>query len=127
MANSTRHYSKITIWGVSILCGMAIVTLFFATYYLGFNQAILRMTPQPTHMITPPTPSPSQLGNPASLHCVKVGGKTVIKKNSAGAEYGLCEFEGAYACEEWALLNGTCPVGGVRTTGYDTEAERYCA
>ena len=30
-------------------------------------------------------------------------------------------------CEEWALLRGDCPVGGVKVTGYVTPAARYCA
>lgn len=127
MAKENKQYYKMTIWGISILCGLSIITLFFATYRLGYNHAITQnqtITPPPT--ITSPTPT-SHLANPASVNCAKAGGKTVIKKNSAGAEYGLCEFEDAYGCEEWALLNGNCPVGGLRTTGYDTEAQKYCA
>jgi putative hemolysin len=30
-------------------------------------------------------------------------------------------------CEEWALLRGACPVGGIRVTGYITPQARYCA
>ncbi|MBP6913523.1 MAG: DUF333 domain-containing protein [Candidatus Levybacteria bacterium] len=69
----------------------------------------------------------SSLANPASVYCNKVGGTTVIQALSNGAQYGLCQFEDNMACEEWALMRGECPVGGVKTTGYDTMGQRYCA
>jgi len=65
--------------------------------------------------------------NPASQNCATVGGNLEIKKNGAGGEYGLCYFEDNRACEEWALFRGECPIGGIKTTGFDTEAQSYCA
>ena len=83
------------------------------------------------------SPSPGQLvpsrapvaaiANPASTHCVDVGGRLAIDKTPRGAEYGVCMFEDNRQCEEWALLRGECPVGGRKITGYVTEAARYCA
>ena len=67
------------------------------------------------------------IANPASVNCKKVGGNLVIKKNGHGDEYGLCYFEENRACEEWALMRGDCPVGGRKTTGYDTIDQNYCA
>lgn len=67
-----------------------------------------------------------ELANPASVNCKKVGGTTVIK-NGPNGQYGLCQFEDNMACEEWALLRGDCPIGGVKTTGYDTIQQMYCA
>lgn len=67
------------------------------------------------------------IANPASTNCKEKGGTLQIKTRGDGGEYGLCYFEDNYACEEWALFRGECPVGGRRTTGYDTEAQRYCA
>lgn len=66
------------------------------------------------------------LANPASTNCGKVGGTTVIKDGPNG-QYGLCQFEDNMACEEWALYKGDCPVGGVKTTGYDNIQQMYCA
>lgn len=66
------------------------------------------------------------LANPASVNCKETGGTTVIKDGPNG-QYGLCEFADNMACEEWALYRGDCPVGGVKTTGYDTISEMYCA
>lgn len=66
------------------------------------------------------------LANPASTNCEKVGGTTVIKDGPNG-QYGLCEFEDNMACEEWALYRGDCPIGGVKTTGYDNIQQMYCA
>ena len=70
---------------------------------------------------------PVQIANPASVNCQKVGGNLVIEKRGDGGEYGLCYFEDNRACEEWALMRGDCPVGGMRTTGYDTIDQKYCA
>jgi len=67
------------------------------------------------------------IANPASVNCVEKGGQLVIQKRADGGEYGLCYFEDARACEEWALMRGECPVGGMKTTGYDTEEQKYCA
>lgn len=69
----------------------------------------------------------TQIANPASTNCIKLGGNLVIEKRGDGSEYGLCYFEDNRACEEWALLRGACPVGGVKTTGFDTIDQKYCA
>ncbi|MDD3285066.1 MAG: DUF333 domain-containing protein [Patescibacteria group bacterium] len=67
------------------------------------------------------------VANPASANCVEQGGDVHIQNRGDGGQFGLCYFEDNRACEEWALLRGDCPVGGRRTTGYDTEAQKYCA
>jgi len=67
------------------------------------------------------------LANPASVNCTAKGGTLKIQKNNKGGEYGVCFFEDNRQCEEWALLRGECPVGGLKITGYDTDAEIYCA
>jgi putative hemolysin len=43
-------------------------------------------------------------GNPASINCAKLGGRTEIKKDSAGNQYGVCVFPDGRSCEEWALF-----------------------
>ena len=48
------------------------------------------------------------LANPASVYCGQVGGKTEIKKDATGAEYGMCTFPNGSSCEEWALYRGEC-------------------
>ncbi len=73
------------------------------------------------------TTSSTGLANPASKNCADKGGNLQIKKDGSGGEYGLCYFDDNRACEEWALLRGDCPWGGRRTTGFDTEEQRYCA
>ena len=72
------------------------------------------------------TPPQAQLANPASKHCVEAGGKLVIERTEKG-EISVCMFEDNRQCEEWALLRGRCPVGGIRVTGYATAAARHCA
>lgn len=67
------------------------------------------------------------IANPASVNCSTLGGNLVIQKRGDGGEYGLCYFEDNRACEEWALMRGDCPTGGVKTTGFDTIDQNFCA
>ncbi|HSJ56157.1 MAG TPA: DUF333 domain-containing protein, partial [Anaerolineae bacterium] len=67
------------------------------------------------------------LPNPAAQHCAEVGGSWSLETRSDGGQYGICLFEDNRQCEEWALLNGHCPVGGLKVTGYLTAAAVYCA
>jgi Tol biopolymer transport system component len=67
------------------------------------------------------------LPNPASAHCNAVGGSLMIESRDDLGQIGVCYFEDNRQCEEWALLRGDCPVGGLKVTGYITEAARYCA
>ena len=68
----------------------------------------------------------NNMANPASVYCGEQGGTTVIKTLPSGGEYGLCEFEGDQACEEWAMYRGDCPVGGIKTIGFDNIEQSYC-
>ena len=49
---------------------------------------------------------PKQVGlaNPASVNCGKQGGRTDIRTDAKGNQYGVCMFPDGRACEEWALL-----------------------
>jgi putative hemolysin len=76
---------------------------------------------------SPAPPALAQRANPASQHCIAKGGTLSIQRNGIGAEYGVCVFPDNRQCEEWAMLRGGCPVGGIRVTGYVTAAARYCA
>jgi len=67
------------------------------------------------------------LPNPASQNCVDKGGTLQIEKRGDGGEYGICFFTDNRQCEEWALLRGDCPMGGVKVTGYLTPEGVYCA
>ena len=75
-----------------------------------------------------PTPPPDVgIANPASQNCTAVGGTLQIESRADGGQFGVCYFEDNRQCEEWALLRGECPIGGVKVTGYITAAGRYCA
>jgi putative hemolysin len=75
----------------------------------------------------PSAPDRTRLANPASEHCVKAGGALTIETNDTGGQFGVCVFEDNRQCEEWALMRGECPRGGLKVTGYSTHAARYCA
>lgn len=106
-------------------------TLVGGAYYLSTavnNQKAPQQNPDRIFPTITPTPQASQgLANPASVYCGKQGGTTVIQTNGSGGEYGLCNFGSGMACEEWAMYRGECPIGGVRTTGFDNIQQKYCA
>lgn len=67
------------------------------------------------------------MANPASVNCVKQGGAPRIETRGDGSQYGICQFADGRQCEEWALLRGACPNGGLRVAGFATPAGRFCA
>ena len=68
-----------------------------------------------------------KIANPASTYCAENGGKNVIITLQNGAQDGICQFANDLACEEWAMMRGECPLGGVKTVGYNNEGQKYCA
>ena len=66
------------------------------------------------------------LANPASQNCIAKGGNLEMRTNKNG-QYGVCLFEDNRQCEEWALMRGDCPEGGLKITGYENDAQIYCA
>lgn len=56
-------------------------------------------------------PSMVGLANPAAANCTRWGGRSEIRKDALGSQYGVCLFADGRVCEEWALLReGTCAV-----------------
>jgi putative hemolysin len=94
---------------------------------LCFVAAVAGCAPAAPPQPTPPPESSGQIANPASENCVEQGGTLVIEERGDGGQYGVCTFEDNRQCEEWAMLRGDCPVGGIKVTGYVTPAAVYCA
>lgn len=44
------------------------------------------------------------MANPASVHCLRQGGRSEIRRDAGGGEYGVCLFADGRQCEEWALF-----------------------
>jgi len=63
----------------------------------------------------------------SSSNCTDKGGVIQTKQRGDGNEYKICLFEDNRQCEADSLLNGDCPVGGLKVAGYITEAAVYCA
>jgi putative hemolysin len=61
------------------------------------------------------------------VNCAKQGGALSIETDLDGGHYGVCTFPADKQCEEWAMMRGERPVGGVDVKGYTTDAARYCA
>lgn len=71
--------------------------------------------------------APTGIANPASENCIAQGGTLAIEARGDGGQFGACTFVDNQQCEEWALMRGDCPAGGIEVTGYVTPAGRYCA
>jgi putative hemolysin len=54
--------------------------------------------------VTSTTEAPVGMANPASVNCGNLGGILEIKKDTAGNEFGMCNFQNGTSCEEWALF-----------------------
>ncbi len=81
----------------------------------------------PTQSQPAPTQAGAGIANPASQNCIDQGGTLTMEERGDMGQIGVCYFEDNLQCEEWALMRGDCPVGGVKVTGYVTPAGRYCA
>ena len=64
--------------------------------------------------------------NPASANCVEQGGTLEIESRGDGGQYGVCHLADGRACEEWALMRGTCPKNGAEIAGITDQQARYC-
>lgn len=121
--------SRIMFVAIGILLGILLVgtLLTFLDTQKPKGQSVNRVFPTTTPA---PTVSGNQTpisgANPASVYCAKNGGKTVIQTRGDGGQYGLCDFGSGMACEEWAMMRGDCPIGGIRTTGFDNVEQKYC-
>lgn len=82
--------------------------------------------PSAPQTATDAAPQAVQRANPASENCAAKGGRHSVERNPSGGEFGVCLFEDNRQCEEWALMRGECPDGGIKVTGFATPAARYC-
>lgn len=57
--------------------------------------------------------SSAAIANPASTHCLEVGGKLELTDGPLGRS-GVCVFPDGSRCEEWRLLRGECQQGECR-------------
>lgn len=81
---------------------------------------------QPEEIPAVAAPPSVGMANPASVNCQQKGGQLEMREGPLG-QYGVCLFEDNRQCEEWALFRGSCPAGGLKITGYTSDATVYCA
>ena len=106
------------------------------TFIIGLMLALLLGACSTRVIESPPEPAASvpaayetgavEIANPASQNCIEKGGTLSIEARGDGSQYGICYFEDNRQCEEWALMRGDCPAGGLKVTGYVTPAAQYC-
>lgn len=50
----------------------------------------------------------TQIANPASVNCERLGGRVTIITAEDGGQIGMCTALNGSQCEEWALMRGEC-------------------
>ena len=72
------------------------------------------------------TTAPPAIGmaDPASVYCGQMGGKTVIKTDASGGQYGMCTFDNGTSCEEWALFRKEGCKSGISTDVTPTDGNK---
>jgi putative hemolysin len=75
---------------------------------------------------SPPPAEPLLDAASAAPNCESLGGKRTMER-SADGQIAVCVFASKRQCEEWALLLGQCPRGGIDVGRYATTSERHCA
>ena len=111
-------------WVCALVAILAVVGLVY--FFLMRPKTVIA----PVENTLPSVPAdtvPVGMANPASVNCVDKGGQLQIQQRGDGGEYGICYFEDNRQCEEWSLMRGECPVGGLKITGYDNQSQVYCA
>jgi|GEM_PF-5415898 len=75
----------------------------------------------------------SQVPNPASVYCEKIGGTLEIIQEepgpNGGGQVGICALPGGKVCEEWTLYRGECSgfPGADRTEKLNPAGEKLCS
>jgi len=127
--NKSIHYKSIHLSSTIIKMNFCIkktciiVAILFVSIFAGCKNSSENIK---TSELTGSTGQTTTIANPASENCIKKGWTLEIKTNKHG-QYWICFFEDNRQCEEWALLRGACPEGGKKITGYDNDAEIFCA
>jgi len=103
------------------------ITLFMLLAAIFLSACSQKSNPNETPVPSSVPASEAGLPNPASVNCEEKGGKLEIRDRGEMGQYGVCVFEDNRQCEEWTLYRGECPAGGVKVTGFATDAAVFCA
>ena len=101
--------SIVIIIAIIVLGGLA----FWATLRYSVNEEINTAKNQNTNSVNVNTQNASNaaVANPASVYCIDQGGKSEIKTDEQGGQYGVCVFADGSQCEEWAFYRKECQKG----------------
>lgn len=119
--------SKSSQTALYIIIGVVVlgVVAFFG-YYFGVQKNNLPVLATTTSS-SPDVTNASEVASQAYAKCVDNGGFVTTARRGTWGYYQVCNFEDDMNCELYALYEGQCPVGGVKTIGYSTTAQVFCA
>lgn len=105
---------------------LIVVCLIAVSFFIG-NKI---NTPQSNSVLGTSTTKPTKAGQIASAaysKCIENGGFVTTARRPSNGFYNVCNFEDDMNCELYSLYSGDCPVGGVKTIGYTTTDQVFCA
>lgn len=121
MAKSNSANPMFAVVGVIVTAG-----LLYGSYFLGTQQntsssngSVLAATSTPT--------TASAVASAAYSKCVDNGGFVTTARRGTWGYYQVCNFTDDMTCDLYALYDGDCQVGGVKTIGYSTTDQVFCA
>lgn len=139
MSTSTSNGLRVNQKGLSMLIVIAGVVFALAVagsmYFLNskkdnpdqlLQRPVDKLYPYSQTKTIKPSTSKAE-SNPASEYCIKVGGELQSQTRGDGGEYDTCSFGNDKSCEEWTLYRRNCPSGGIKTSGFNSPEEIYCA
>lgn len=104
-----------------------IVIVAIAAFFIGYKFSTLNSS-APVLGVSASAPTTAALvASAAYSKCVNNNGFVTTARRGTSGYYQVCNFADDMNCELYALYNGQCPVGGVKTIGYSTTAQVFCA
>lgn len=120
MAKKTSVSSSLLISGI-----FTVALLIGGAYFLGTQQVKSSSVLATTTSSTPT--KAGQVASAAYAKCIDNGGFVTTARRGTSGYYNVCNFADDMNCELYSLYNGQCPVGGVKTIGYSTTDQVFCA
>ncbi|MBP7833001.1 MAG: hypothetical protein KA035_04510 [Candidatus Levybacteria bacterium] len=120
MAKKSYKAPSISYIAVSVFIGLFLLA---AGFYLGVRS----VNTSNSVLGTSSSGSASAVASAAYTKCVNSGGFVSTSKRGTWGYYQMCNFTDDMSCDLYALYDGNCPVGGVKTIGYSTTDQVFCA
>ncbi len=105
---------------------LAVVILIVGAFIIGYKFGPTESSVLGVSTTSSPTKA-GQIASAAYSKCIQNGGFVTTARRPNNGFYNICNFADDMNCELYSLYNGQCPIGGVKTVGYSTTDQVFCA